>query len=518
MTPEQDRRPSASGRRLLRREITAGFRRAVGLTALGTVLPGAGLTRTRHRKTGWLLVAVAVGSAVILGYTLLTKGMMKTALSVVSSPNTLQVAAVALLIAGAVWAASIILTAVSTRPARLDRTRTRLLAAFTTVMVAFVAASSYKVAEYATVTKDTIDGLFVTSANGTAPTDAPKIVEGKDPWAETPRVNILLLGSDAGVGREGTRTDSMIVASTDTKTGRTVLISLPRNLMRVPIPEDNPLHEKYPNGYGVPYCERGANECMLNAIWTEADEFKAANPEAWPGEDSPGRATVRDVIGETLQLEIDHTVVVDLRGFSQLVDAMGGIDINVKLSAYGTKLPIGGKSDGQGGIIGESGYFEPGFQHLDGYHALWYARTRAADDDYSRMQRQRCVIRAVLDQVNPGSMLTKYTTIARIARNNIYTDIPGENLSAYVELVERIQKAKITSVAIGPKAGINSGRPDFDLIHELVQKALEPPVATATPTPTSTSTGSATSTTSKPTVTTPESTTTTTIQDEDECA
>jgi LCP family protein required for cell wall assembly len=488
----------------------------MGLTALGTVVPGAGLTQTRHKKTGWLLVAVALGSALLLGYTLLTKGVMKTALSVVSSPDTLQIAAIALLVAGAVWATSIILTAVSTRPARLDRARTRMLAVFTTLMVAFVAASSYKVAEYATVTKDTINELFVTSPKGTTATDAPKIVEGKDPWAETPRVNILLLGSDAGVGREGTRTDSMIVASTDTKTGRTVLISLPRNLMRVPIPEDNPLHEKYPDGYGVPYCERGANECMLNAIWTEADEYKAAHPDAWPDDESPGRASVRDVIGETLDLKIDHTVVVDLRGFSQLVDAMGGIDINVKLSAYGTKLPIGGKSDGRGGIIGESGYFEPGYQHLDGYHALWYARTRAADDDYSRMQRQRCVIRAVLDQVNPGSMLTKYPEIARIAKNNIYTDIPGENLSAYVELVERIQKAEIASVAIGPKAGINSSRPDFDLIHELVEKAINPPAPTTKPAPTSTSTKTTTST---PTITeTPSGTSTTTLQDEDECA
>lgn len=517
MNEEQDRRPPASGRQLLRREITAGFRRAMGLTALGTVLPGAGLTRTRHKKTGWLLVVVALGTAAILGYTVAARGLMKTALSVVSSPDTLQVAAIALLVAGAVWAASIILTAVSTRPARLDRTRTRLLAAFTTLMVAFVAGSSYKVAEYATVTKDTVNDLFVTSSSGTAPKDAPKIAEGKDPWAETPRVNILLLGSDAGVGREGTRTDSMIVASVDTKSGRTVLISLPRNLMRVPIPEDNPLYEKYPDGYGVPSCDRGANECMLNAIWTEADEYKAANPEAWPGEESPGRASVRDVIGETLDLKIDHTVVVDLRGFSQLVDAMGGIDINVKLSAYGTKLPIGGKSDGQGGVIGESGYFEPGYQHLDGYHALWYARTRAADDDYSRMQRQRCVIRAVLDQVNPGSMLAKYTTIARIARDNIYTDVPGENLAAYVELVERIQKSKITSVAIGPKAGINSSRPDFDLIRELVQEAIAPPAPAGTPTPTSTSTGTATTSTATPT-TTPDTSTTTTIMDEDECA
>lgn len=497
MTQEHDPRPRAAGRGHLRREITAGFRRAMGLTALGTVVPGAGLIRTRHKKTGWLLVAVALGSAAVLAWAIATRGAVKTAMSVVSSPQTLQIGAIALLVAGGVWGTSIILTAISTRPASLDRTRTRLLAVFTTLMVAIVAGGSYKVAEYATVTKDTINDLFVSTPES-GNTDAPKIVEGKDPWAATPRVNILLLGSDAGVGREGTRTDSMIVASIDTKSGKTVLVSLPRNLMRVPIPADSPLHAKYPRGYGVPYCERGPNECLLNAIWSEADEYKKSHPEAWADEGSAGRAAVREVIAETLDLEIDHTVVIDLRGFSQLVDAMGGIDINVKLSAYGTKLPIGGHSDGRGGVVGESGYFEPGFQHLDGHHALWYARTRAADDDYSRMQRQRCVVKAVLDQVNPASMVTKYAEVARIAKNNIYTDIPGDNLAAYVELVERVQGSKISSVAISPASGVNTAKPDFTLIRKLVQDAINPPPP-AQPTSTSTATPS-------PSTPTPEST------------
>ncbi len=511
MTQAPDQRPPASSRQRLRHEIASGFHRAVGLTALGTVLPGAGLTQTRHRRTGWLLVAVALLTGAAFAYVVLTLGLMKTALAVVGSANSLQIAAIALLIAGAVWAASIILTAVSSRPARLDRARTRMLAAFTTVMVAFVAVSSYKVVEYATVTKDTINGLFVTNAKGTSAKDVPKIVEGADPWAATPRVNILLLGSDAGVGREGTRTDSMIVASIDTKTGRTVLISLPRNLMRVPIPTSNPLHNKYPNGYGVPYCERGLNECMLNAIWAEADEYKAANPSSFPGEPSPGRASIRDVIAEVLHLRINQTVVIDLKGFAQLVDAMGGIDMNVKLSANGTKLPIEGHSDGRGGVVGVKGYFEPGYQHLDGYHALWYARTRAADDDFSRQQRQRCVIRAVLDQVNPASMLTKYPQIARIAKNNIYTDIPGDHLAAYVELVERIQKAQIASVAVGPKTGTNTFRPDFEQIRAIVAKAIEPPPAPKPTQPKS-------STTSKPTAPKTPITSTPTAQDQDECA
>ena len=70
-----------------------------------------------------------------------------------------------------------------------------------------------------------------------------------DPWAKKPRLNLLLLGGDAGKGRTGTRTDTVIVASIDTKTGDTTLVSLPRNTGRMPFPADSPLHKYYPNGF-----------------------------------------------------------------------------------------------------------------------------------------------------------------------------------------------------------------------------------------------------------------------------
>ena len=64
---------------------------------------------------------------------------------------------------------------------------------------------------------------------------------GVDPWEGVSRVNMLLLGSDAGDDRIGTRTDSMIVASINPQTGDTLLFSLPRNLENVPFPKTNPL-------------------------------------------------------------------------------------------------------------------------------------------------------------------------------------------------------------------------------------------------------------------------------------
>ncbi|GAA2017633.1 hypothetical protein GCM10009740_01430 [Terrabacter terrae] len=490
MTYPNTRGPATPAtREVLRRQRAAGFRRALGLTALGTIIPGAGLTQTRSRKAGWALLLLAIASGVCVAYYVARTGVTNVALSVMARPTVLQTVVVALVVGGILWCASIILTAVQARPSRLDRTRTRVLAAFTTLMVFLVAGSSFKLAEYGTITKTTVASVFG-SAPG-KPGVGVKVAEGDDPWADQARVNILLLGSDAGVGRTGTRTDSMIVASIDTKTGRTALISLPRNLQKVPLPKTSPLRGLYPSGtYGKPYCIRAqtdpADQCMLNAIWTEVDQYRQAHPGSYTGV-APGRDETRNVIGDVLGLKIDHTVVVDLKGFSQLIDAMGGVTVNVKLSGFGTKLPIGGHSDGNGGITGHvTGYFTPGVQHLTGTLALWYARTRAADSDDYRQARQRCVIQAVVKQVDPAQMVSKYPEIARIARDNIYTDIPAQDLPAFVDLIERVQKSgKINSLSLTQIPDFNSVNPDYDEIHAFVQKGISPKVA---PKPTTTTT------------------------------
>ena len=104
---------------------------------------------------------------------------------------------------------------------------------------------------------------------------------GGDKEAKQGRYNILLMGGDAGRDRVGLRPDSMTVASVDAETGRTVLISLPRNLEDVPFPESSPLHKKFPNGYSCP-----DHSCMLNAIYTYATTHK----NLYPGVSEPGRA------------------------------------------------------------------------------------------------------------------------------------------------------------------------------------------------------------------------------------
>ncbi|AXG12135.1 LCP family protein [Intrasporangium calvum] len=519
MTVHDRRETAPVGRRSARHQLRTHFRRSMRLVALSAAIPGTGLIRTRARMAGWaiflaFLLAIAVGVALIV-----SQGAKDVGLYVLSHPDVLQGLGVLLAVGGLFWCASIIATAVAARPDRLDRTRTRVLAVFTTLLVGLVGAGTYKGAEAALITTDTIRGVF--SAEGLRPGEGAKVVNEPDvdPWRDTPRVNLLLMGSDAGIGRTGTRPDSMIVASIDTRTGRTALISVPRNFEWAPLPAGSPLRERWPGGfYGgthdQPDCPRkaadAADPCAINAIWTEVDQFREANPDAYADEVVPGRSETRDVVGEVLGLKIDHLVVIDLQGFMDLVNAMGGVEVNVKLGGFDgkTPLPYGQKfADGS-----YAHYFDDlGPQQLNGYQALWYARTRAADNDDHRQRRQRCVVQAVVDQVDPALMLAKYASIAHILKENVYTDIPGANLPAFAELVERVQKAKITSLGFTDKNGFPySSNPDYELVRELVQKAIDPPTKKSKPKP-------AVTTPTEATIPTP-STTETEPADVDKCA
>jgi polyisoprenyl-teichoic acid--peptidoglycan teichoic acid transferase len=475
----------------LRRELGAGLRRAVGLTALGTVLPGAGLTQTRSRLLGWIVLGVTLLAAAAAAYAVLTTGVTAAALSVVARPELLKAAVVVIAVWGAIWCASIVLTAVLARPRTLDRARTRTLAAFTTLMVALIGGGSYKAAEYAFITQDTVTEVFSAPAPG--PGQGAEVVQGEDPWAKQTRVNLLLLGSDAGSNRIGTRTDSMIVASIDTRSGRTTLISMPRNLLHAPLAEESPLLARYPSGhFGQPEytCSQNSpgvtGQCMLTNLYNEAETYAASHPDAYPEDVVPGREEIRGAVEQIVGLDIDHVVVIDLKGFSLLIDAMGGLEINVKNAGTGQPLPIGGKVGPDHQIYGVKEYFKPGPQHLDGWHSLWYARSRAADSDTYRQARQRCVVEAIVEQVNPAEMVGRYPQLARIARDNIFTDIPAQSLPAFVELVERAQRSAVNSVTLTAEDGVESWDPDYAKIRKLVTKGIAKPKPKPAPSATTT--------------------------------
>lgn len=270
--------------------------------------------------------------------------------------------------------------------------------------------------------------------------------------ARAGRYNILLLGGDSGPSREGLRPDSIMVASVDAENGRTILFGLPRNLENAPIPKSNPLHSRYPQGFDCPN-----SECLLNGLYTLAEE----NRELFPGVAEPGLHTMTEVASEILGLSINYYAIVDLAGFQQLIDAVGGIRLDV-----GRRVPIGG------GSSKVSGYIEPGRGvWLDGYHALWFARSREGSDDYQRMQRQRCVLSAMAKQLNPLTVATKFNELAQASAGVLKTSVPPGDVSKLVELALKVKDQKVSSVSFVPPL-IQPGKPDFSVIRKTVQQAI----------------------------------------------
>ncbi|WP_109472575.1 LCP family protein [Ornithinimicrobium cavernae] len=452
-------------------QTNQGVGRAYGLTALGTVLPGAGLVLTRRRLIGIPLLALAIGSALGVLIYLMRNGAFRSALDLAARPDVLRTLATVLIVGGLIWIGSIVLTALTARPRRMTPAQRGGLTAFTGLMCLLVVAPTAVGLRYIDAHNRAVEDIFTGSGNRPVADGSPSVgpdLEHPDPWASFPRVNVLLLGSDAGDNRDGVRTDSMIVASIDTVTGDSVLFGIPRNLQKVPIPTNSPLYKRYGPAYDC------GDECLMNGIWTAAVALHEENPGWFAGDPNPGRTATRQVISTIIGQPIHYTVIIDLKGFEALVDAMGGVDINVQ-----ERVPIGGKTwtdaAGNSQLIegSESGWIELGPQHLDGHEALWYSRSRVTTDDFSRMRRQRCVVGALVEQVNPVTLLQRYPAIAAAAGDNITVDIDQAELPAWAELVERVQSGTMKSLPFTAK-NTNTVDPDYTGIRREVYLALHP--------------------------------------------
>ena len=281
------------------------------------------------------------------------------------------------------------------------------------------------------------------------------------------RYNIMLLGADAGADRFGIRPDSISVISIDAATGQAINVGIPRNLQRVSFSAGSPMLSVYPNGWdcGV--------ECLINAIYKDTEDNHAdLYPDAIKQGSTPGTEATRDAVEYVTGLEIQSYVLVDMSAFSALIDALGGVQIDVK-----ERLPIGGQREDLSDV---KGWLEVGNQKLNGYHALWYARSRHTTSDYDRMKRQHEVENAILQQMDPANVLTRFQQIASAGEKLVKTDIPSPMLSSYVDLAIKARTLGITSVSLVPPT-IDVIHPNFDSIRALIKTAMVGPTASPTP-------------------------------------
>jgi LCP family protein required for cell wall assembly len=409
------------------------FRRALVLLLMTLVLPGSAQLVVGRKQVGRVAIRIWLGLvalvALVLAAGLLWHGF---AFWLGSNPLVLGVIRLGLCAMAIGWALLLIDAWRLGRPLELAQ-RQRLVMVGLNGLVVFVVAGSLLFASHVVA----VQRGFIVAMFG----------DGTVSSAEDGRYNILLVGGDAGDGRFGLRTDSMTVASIDEETGRTILFGLPRNMTSFPFAEGSVLDQRFPDGYD---CEG----CTLNSLATwAADHQQLFGDSPTPGID----ATVMGIEGIT-GLKINYYSLVNMDGFRALVQAMGGLTLNVR-----DEIPIGHPP---------TDYIQPGVQKLNGFETLWFTRSRDTADDYSRMARQKCVMSAMLQQISPEMVVTKFREFAEAGEQLIETDLPASELDAFAQLALKARSQKIASVSFVPPA-VSTSDPDIDKIRSMIDTAVE---------------------------------------------
>lgn len=430
-------------------------RRAWWLVVLNFLIPGSAQVLAGDRKLGRLALGSTLFLWAVLALALAVWILWPVVLyTVFSTTVTLWILAALLAFYAVLWS---VLALDTLRLARLVRTAPSArawLALFTIAIMVAVSGTAAYGAYVATTASGFLSSVFVAG-----PSEPP--VDG--------RYNILLLGGDAGPDRDGMRPDSITVVSIDAASGQAVTIGLPRNMEDVPFDEGSPLAAVYPEGYGsIDGCE--VDVCLLNSIYTEVE---LVSPEMYPGAaaqgSEPGIEGMRDAAEAVTGLEIQYYVLIDMQGFSDLIDALGGVTMTVE-----NRVPMGAGHDENGDEVPITEWIEPGTQVLDGYHALWYARSRYETSDYDRMQRQSQLQEAILQQFNPANVLSKFQAVASAGAQVVRTDIPQGMLGYFVDLASKTKRLPVTRVALVPPE-VDPEEPDWTHIRELVGAAVVPP-------------------------------------------
>ena len=475
--------------------LDRSFRRCATLTIASTLLPGLGLAGARQRWAKILGVLLPIGFLGGLIW-LAVRAVMnpERAVSWVLRPGLLRGALVVLIIIAVGWACLIALTHLITRPKGLTTTK-RAIGAGLVIALTFIVSAPLAVGARYTLSQLQLLGS-ITGDDVTAGSRPNIDTNAENPWKDTPRLNILLLGADStdtrikdAGGSYTPRTDTIMVASIDTTSGDTTLIQIPRNLEHTPFPEGSKLAQLFPRGF------RGAGdeaEWYVNALWEKTvagDHPDMVEALGTPTPTYPGAEVLKQGIEGITGLHMHYFALVNIDGLEQLINAMGGVRLNVN-----RKLPIGG--DHQTGRR-PHGWVQPGEnQLLDGYNAMWYARSRFDSDDYDRMARQSCLVNAVIKQADPLTMLTRYEGIAQASSDMVMTDIPQEVLALVAQLAVKVKDASVSRLAfVDGQNGFVSANPDFTLTRTRVHDAITPPTHTSEPT---TNTPTETPNTTKP--------------------
>jgi len=294
-------------------------------------------------------------------------------------------------------------------------------------------------------------------------------------WAENGRLDLLLVGADSGPGRSSVRTDTMILLSVEVETGKAAMFGFPRNMINVPLPQES--RDAYPGGI-FPAPE------LLSALWRRAAE----QPAAFVGSEGIGRECQHDfacergwralsgAIQNLAGVRIDGIIAVDLNGFALLVDAVGGVWIDVPSPVVDENYP---RQDGTRIRID----IKRGCQHMDGTLALAYARSRHQDSDYQRMRRQQYVLQAIRRQFDPLALVPRVPELLSIARDNLFTTIDRDDIPLMAQVAERVDADRLHQIRFQQQSLRHVTQESVRRMRDRVNNIFDEPEPEPTPSP-----------------------------------
>ncbi|GAA5199641.1 LCP family protein [Microbacterium jejuense] len=481
--PRHTTRPAAAAvveERPLRHPDTSSrafmTRRGWWLVGLNFLIPGSAQAVAGNRRLGrfglgatlvmWIVLVITALFALLAptaGLSLVTGAWLPDWLGLLR-PLPLLIAQGAFIAYAVLW---IVLTIDTLRLVRLVKTGPAARFAIAALAIALMVVASGTAAYAQSAVGSVRGGLGIFRVTG-------PVVPPDDGY-----YNILLLGADSGEGRDSMRFDSISVVSINAETGATTITGIPRDMPHFPF-ADGPMKERYPDGHdghADSDCGWGSG---INQLRTEVEVCQDGTklyPKAKDEASSPGVEATKDAAEGILGITIPYYVFIDMQGFAALVDALGGVDINVT-----ERLPEGGPPDGVDPHDVDAwaiGWIEPGQQHMDGDTAQWYARSRYTTSDFDRMRRQRELQQAILAQFKPDIVLTRFNEVVAAGTNLVETDLPQSLIPTLADLGLKAKSQPVQTIELTPKGGIDEFDPDYAYIAELIQTTLHPPTPTS---------------------------------------
>ena len=241
---------------------------------------------------------------------------------------------------------------------------------------------------------------------------------------------IMIMGVDER-GDDVGRSDTLMIATIDPKKDQAALLSVPRDT-RVKI-----------KGHGY-------------------DKINAAY--AYGGHD-----LTKNTVESFLSVPMDHYVIINIQAFQRIIDAIGGIDIDVEKRMY-----YEDPWDDDGGLVIN---LKPGMQHMDGKTAITYVRYRDEEGDIGRIARQQKFMKAVMEKVTSPAIITSLPSIIKEVMSSVKTDLSFRQMLEFAGTLKEAQKNGLKTDMIPGRplyiSGISYWIPDITKLRQTLADTLD---------------------------------------------